>query len=150
MTDLRYAKVCCAVCGRAVERQRSTRVYCATACRMRAYRLRRDGPPRRRLPMPVRAHQAREPVQAEAPGIATATVRPVTLTEARAIIEKHEFLGTMPAVARWAFGIFFGERCGGAVVFGDEYCENLGIPSARRPRVPKGRLAWRSDMTRPW
>jgi hypothetical protein len=53
-------------------------------------------------------------------------VRPVTLTEARAIIEKHEFLGTMPAVARWAFGIFFGERCGGAVVFGDEYCENLG------------------------
>jgi hypothetical protein len=53
-------------------------------------------------------------------------VRPIPLTEAKSIIEKHEYLGKMPAVARWAFGIFFGERIGGVAVFGDEYCENLG------------------------
>jgi hypothetical protein len=111
----------------AVERRRSTRIYCAVACRMRAYRLRRNGPLRRRLPMPTRAHQARDCFQGEAPDIGTAEVRAILLTEARTIIEKHEYLGTMPAVARWAFGIFFGERCGGAVVFGPEYAENRGV-----------------------
>jgi hypothetical protein len=65
--------------------------------------------------------------QGEAPDISTAEVRAIPLTEARAIIERHEYLGTMPAVARWAFGIFFGERCGGAVVFGPEYAENRGV-----------------------
>jgi hypothetical protein len=117
----------CAICGTEVERQRSTRVYCAVACRMRAYRLRRNGPPRRRLPIPAKAHQARpraaQTIQAD---IATAEVRPIPLSEAKRIIERHEWLGTMPAVARSAFGIFFGERCGGAVVFGDEYAENRG------------------------
>jgi hypothetical protein len=53
-------------------------------------------------------------------------VRPIPLSDARAIIEKHEWLGSMP-VARWAFGIFFGDRCGGVVVFGDEYAENRGV-----------------------
>jgi hypothetical protein len=114
----------CAMCGMVVERRRSTRIYCATACRMRAYRLRRNGLPRRRLPIPNRAHQARASGEAD---IATATVRPIPLSEARAIIERYEWLGTMPAVSRMAFGIFFGERCGGAVVFGDEYAENRGV-----------------------
>jgi hypothetical protein len=54
-------------------------------------------------------------------------VRPISLSEARAVIEKHEYLGSMPAFARWAFGIFFGDRLGGAVVYGDEYAENRGV-----------------------
>ena len=33
----------------------------------------------------------------------------------------------MPAVSRYCFGIFFGDRLGGAVVYGDEYGENLGV-----------------------
>jgi hypothetical protein len=112
----------------AVERLRSTRIYCAVACRMRAYRLRRDGPPRRPLRIPIRAHQARQNGRREVHAhIGSATVRPIPLSEARAIIEQHEYLGTMPAVARCAFGIFFGERLGGAVVYGDEYTENRGV-----------------------
>jgi hypothetical protein len=110
----------------AVERLRSTRIYCAVACRMRAYRLRRDGPPRRRLRLPVRAHQARARIDASQ-DISTAEVKPIPLSEARAIIEQHEYLGTMPAIATHAFGLFFGDRIGGAVVYGDEYAENRGV-----------------------
>jgi hypothetical protein len=95
---------------------------------MRAYRLRRDGPLRRRVSLPATAHQARQrPADAVEADIATATVRPIPLSEARAIIERFEYLGTMPAVARHAFGIFFGERCGGCVVYGPEYAENRGV-----------------------
>jgi hypothetical protein len=116
----------CAMCGTWVERLRSTRRYCAVACRMRAYRLRRFGPLRRRLKPPAIAHQARAcPV--EPPDIATATVRPIPLSEAKAIIERHEWLGTMPAVATHAFGLFFGERLGGVVAYGPEYTENIGV-----------------------
>jgi hypothetical protein len=60
-------------------------------------------------------------------GISAATVRPVSLVQARAIIEKYEYLGSMPAVARYAFGLFFGDRLSGAVVYGDEYTENRGV-----------------------
>jgi hypothetical protein len=49
------------------------------------------------------------------------------LREAKQIIENYEYLGTMPAVARFAFGIFFGDRLGGTVVYGDEYAENRGV-----------------------
>jgi hypothetical protein len=49
------------------------------------------------------------------------------LSDARTIIERHEWLGTMPAVARCAFGLFFGDRLGGAVIYGDEYAENRGV-----------------------
>jgi hypothetical protein len=82
--------------------------------------------------MPAIAHQARQDAQsevqrAEAPDIGTATVRPIPLSDARTIIEKHEYLGTMPAVARYAFGLYFGERLGGVAVYGDEYAENRGV-----------------------
>jgi hypothetical protein len=82
--------------------------------------------------MPAKAHQrvVRERHSSDdrtEADIATAEVRPVPLSIAKAIIEKYEYLGRMPAVARWAFGIFFGERLGGVVVFGDEYCENRGV-----------------------
>jgi hypothetical protein len=78
--------------------------------------------------MPAMAFQARNYLTGKAEAdISTATVRPISLPEARAIIEQHEWLGSMPAVVRFAFGIFFGDRCGGAVVYGDEYAENRGV-----------------------
>ena len=33
----------------------------------------------------------------------------------------------MPAIAHFYFGLFFGESCEGAVVYGPEYGENLGV-----------------------
>jgi hypothetical protein len=88
--------------------------------------------------MPAKAHQRtiREQHETDADGelhplgaesdIGSATVRPISLSITRSIIERFEYLGKMPAVARYAFGLFFGERIGGVAVFGDEYCENLG------------------------
>lgn len=31
----------CAVCGAAIDSERSTKTFCSTACRMKAYRMRR-------------------------------------------------------------------------------------------------------------
>jgi hypothetical protein len=59
--------------------------------------------------------------------IAKADIREVSYETAKAIIEKYEWLGTMPAVSRFYYGIFFGGCCGGVVVYGDEYAENLGV-----------------------
>ena len=42
------------------------------------------------------------------------------------MIERFEYLGTMPAVTRYCFGIFFGEHLGGVVVYAHEPGENLG------------------------
>jgi hypothetical protein len=115
------------MCGIAVARIRSTRLYCAVACRMRAYRLRRFGPLRRRLRATMVAHQARQCPPRPTDDISAVQVWPIPMTEARSIIERFEWLGKMPAVAVHAFDIFFGERCGGAVVFGPEYAENRGV-----------------------
>jgi hypothetical protein len=60
-------------------------------------------------------------------GIRTALVRPITIAEAKAIIVQYEWLGTLPAVTRHCYGIFFDGELGGAVVYGDEYGENLGV-----------------------
>ena len=54
-------------------------------------------------------------------------MRPISIAEAKAIIERYEWLGSMPAVARYCFGIFFGTELGGVVVYGDEPGENLGV-----------------------
>jgi hypothetical protein len=59
--------------------------------------------------------------------IATAVVHEITSSQAKEIIEKYEWLKTMPAVVLHCYGIFFDGICGGAVVFGQEYGENLGI-----------------------
>ena len=40
------------------------------------------------------------------------------------IIERYE---SMPAIAHFYFGLFFGESCEGAVVYGPEYGESLGV-----------------------
>ena len=86
--------------------------------------------------VPAKAHQrlVRERLAAAAAGrrrlsvdIATAEVRPISFAQAREIIARYEWLGTMPAVTRYCFGIFFAGRLDGAVVYGDEYGENLGI-----------------------
>lgn len=55
-----------------------------------------------------------------------AIVRPVEFNTARKIIEEYEWLGCMPAVNWYYFGIFFDGFCGGVVVYGPEYIENLG------------------------
>jgi hypothetical protein len=125
MPKLRYAKPC-VMCGIAVVPERSTRRFCDVACRMRSYRRRRDGPLRRRLKPLAVAHQARL-----CPGsdldIATATVRPITYAQARDVIERNEWLGSMPALVTYSFGIFFGAKIAGAVCFGPEPGENLNI-----------------------
>jgi hypothetical protein len=57
----------------------------------------------------------------------------MSIVEARPIIEKYEWLGTMAAVNKHAYGIYFEDKktknliCGGVVVFGSEYSENLGV-----------------------
>jgi len=56
-----------------------------------------------------------------------AIVKPVNRELAKKIIEEYEWLGCMPAIATHMFGIFFGDICGGVVVFGPEYSENLGV-----------------------
>jgi hypothetical protein len=125
---LRYAKPKpCAMCGVAVAAKRSTRRFCGVNCRMRAYRRRRDGPLRRRPRPALTAHQARFAQIADGIDIGTATVREISYAEARDLIERVEWLGTMPALVTHCFGLLFGERLGGVVVFGPEPGGNLGI-----------------------
>lgn len=84
--------------------------------------------------MPRKAHQRviRDRLAAEdtAPprelDIGKAVVRPIARAEASAVIERYEWLGTMP-LSRFHFGIFFDGELGGVVVYGDEYGANLGV-----------------------
>lgn len=60
-------------------------------------------------------------------------VRQVDTKLAREIIEEYEWLGCMPAIVNYCYGIFFKDEitneevCGGVVVYGKEYSENLGV-----------------------
>jgi hypothetical protein len=56
-----------------------------------------------------------------------AVVREIDLASASKIIVEYEWLGCMPAVNFYSYGIFFNDICGGVVVFGQEYTENLGV-----------------------
>jgi hypothetical protein len=56
-----------------------------------------------------------------------AIVKEIDLTSASIMIKEYEWLGCMPAVNFFAFGIYFEDYCGGVVVFGQEYSENLGV-----------------------
>ena len=108
----------CLVCGTALNRERRTRRFCSAACRQQSYRRRRFGPVRHPRIVPAKAHQRviRERLAA-AQGvytiginsfdIAAAEVRPISFAQARKIIEAYEWLGTMPAVTSYCFGIFF-------------------------------------------
>lgn len=55
-----------------------------------------------------------------------AVVREIDIATAKTVIEKYEWLGCMPAVSWYCFGIYFEDVCGGVVVFSPEYIENLG------------------------
>jgi len=55
-----------------------------------------------------------------------AVVKPIDFPTAKRIIEEYEWLGCMPSVSLYYFGIYFDNICGGCVVFSPEYIENLG------------------------
>jgi hypothetical protein len=55
-----------------------------------------------------------------------AEVKEISLLTAKNIVEEYEWLGCMPAVSWFCYGIFFDGYCGGVVVFSPEYIENLG------------------------
>ncbi len=55
-----------------------------------------------------------------------AVIKPIDRALAKKMIEEYEWLGCMPAVSQYYFGIFFDDVCGGVVVFGTEYVENRG------------------------
>lgn len=60
------------------------------------------------------------------PCISSAVVKEVDRETAKKIIEEYEWLGCMAAVNWYYYGIFFDGVCGGVVVYGQEYIENLG------------------------
>ena len=98
--------------------------FCSALCRQSAYRQRKTARPKK-------AHQRiireRGSERAEGLDISAAEVRATDYETAKRIIEQFEYLGTMPAVARFFFGIFFGDRLGGVVVYGDEAGDSLGV-----------------------
>ena len=59
--------------------------------------------------------------------LSMAIVKPVNYKTAQNIIEKYEWLGCMPAIVWYCYGIFFDGNLGGVVVFGVDYTENLGV-----------------------
>jgi hypothetical protein len=91
----------CRACGEHVHAQRSTRRYCSSPCRQRAYRA-----GRKPILVPV-AHQhrirEREAALDPRPAMTTlegCTVERIPFAEAKTIILRHEWLGTMPPGAR--------------------------------------------------
>lgn len=55
-----------------------------------------------------------------------AIVKPINITTAKNMVEEYEWLGCMPAISWYCYGIYFESYCGGVVVFSPEYIENLG------------------------
>ena len=96
----------CRACGEPTNAQRSTRRYCAGACRQRAYRA-----GRRPILAPV-AHQRRirerEAALDPRPARATlegCTVEQIPYVEAKAIVARYEWLGSMPTGTRACYGL---------------------------------------------
>jgi hypothetical protein len=58
--------------------------------------------------------------------IKKSVVKPVERKQAQEVIEQYEWLGCMPAMVKYCFGIFFENNLGGVVVYSHEYSENLG------------------------
>ncbi len=58
--------------------------------------------------------------------IKKAVVKPIDYKTAASVIIKYEWLGCMPAMVKYCFGIYFDGNLGGAVVYSTEYIENLG------------------------
>jgi len=53
-------------------------------------------------------------------------IKQIDIITAKNIIEEYEWLGCMPAIVLYCYGIYFSGICGGCVVFSPEYIENLG------------------------
>jgi len=58
--------------------------------------------------------------------IKKAVVKPIERKQAQEVIEQYEWLGCMPAMVKYCFGIYFENNLGGVVVYSHEYSENLG------------------------
>jgi hypothetical protein len=122
----------CRACGEPVNALRSTRRFCAAACRQRAYRA-----GRKPMLAPV-AHQRRirdrEAARDPRPAMTTlegCTVERISFDEAKAIILRHERLGTMPTGTRACYGLKTPDgELAGVVVFGPppspESCDLCG------------------------
>jgi hypothetical protein len=122
-------KAKCSVCRKRLPVVcRADTAFCSAACRQAAFRKRKAAaiPPAHQHLIRLRL-AAQDGIQIDVPDIRSAVVREITRSEATPFILENEWLGTMPAVSRYHFGMFFGERLGGVVVFGDEYGENLGV-----------------------
>ena len=63
-----------------------------------------------------------------------AVVKEINHVTAKTMVEEYEWLGCMPSVNWFCFGIYFENYCGGVVVFGPEYSENLGIQARESGR----------------
>lgn len=65
--------------------------------------------------------------------IQSSEVREITYTEAKAVIEKYEWLGCMPVCVKHCYGLYFPHKSqdrwllGGVTVFSSEYAENTGV-----------------------
>jgi hypothetical protein len=57
--------------------------------------------------------------------IGAAVVRSISLADAGVLLAPYEALRPIPAI--FAFRLFFGDRLAGAVVYGDEYAQNVGV-----------------------
>lgn len=55
-----------------------------------------------------------------------AIVKEINIITAKVVIEEYEWLKCMPAITWHCYGIYFGDYCGGVIVFSPEYIENLG------------------------
>jgi hypothetical protein len=127
----------CQVCRRLIKHARADAKTCSPRCRQMAYRRRAGVTARcnvRHAKPAIKAHQKiiREQLIIHAPepaatDIKASVVREISYADAKVIIEQFEYLGTMPAFALHCFGIFFGDRLGGAVVYASEPTENLGV-----------------------
>lgn len=53
-------------------------------------------------------------------------VKEISLITAKKMVEEYEWLGCMPTISWYCYGIYFDGHCGGVVVFSPEYIENLG------------------------
>jgi hypothetical protein len=99
--------------------------YCCAACRQAAYRKRKAAKPQKAYQRVIKDQSAETATSTL--DIGRAAVRPISLAQARALVAPFELLRPLPAVCRFAFGIFFDDRCGGAVVYGAEYGANLDV-----------------------
>ena len=129
---------CCFVCGNTLTWQRSTRRYCANACRQSAYRRRRA--PRVWHRRAVRARTHSPPVSRPAVSLAHAVVRPIALSDARQVIEQRE---PMCGGATLAYGLFLGHTLASVVVCGIHPASNLS------PRYHQT-IALLRGVTLPW